>query len=118
MSPVPLMSSQWQLLIVTFNMNQTNIYIDGSLKKRLNISYLPKMVSRNKNYIGKSNWPRDGVSDSLLDDLRFYNKSLNQTEILDLYLYNQETRTYNLSSNAKQSNFHLKNISLSLYLGQ
>jgi len=38
--------------------------------------------------IGKSNWLTDGYSSLYLDDLRFFNKSLNQEEIIQLMKQN------------------------------
>ena len=83
-SPEALVVSQWQLLTGTFDGNQTRIYINGSLMISANVIYSSTSVNRTKNYIGKSNWAENGFSDSLLDDLRFYNKSLNPTEIIEL----------------------------------
>ena len=88
LSPKALVSSQWQLLTATFDGKQTHIYINGSLMNSANVTYSPTSLNRTKNYIGKSHWAADGFSDSLLDDLRFYNKSLNQTEIIDLMNFN------------------------------
>ena len=38
--------------------------------------------------MGKSNWNENGFSDSLFNDMRFYNKSVNQTEIIELMNFN------------------------------
>jgi hypothetical protein len=40
--------------------------------------------------VGKSNWVGDINSYTFLDDLRFYNKSLTQSQILELMLTNDE----------------------------
>ena len=50
-------------------------------------------LSRSNCYIGKSNWATDGYSNSYLDDLRFYNKSLTQEEINELMNYNQNEKS-------------------------
>ena len=89
-SPKALSSSQWQFLTGTFDGKQTHIYINGSLMMSANVNYSSTSLKRTKNYIGKSDFAHDGFSDSLLDDLRFYNKSLNQTEIIDLMNNNTE----------------------------
>ena len=77
---------QWQLLTVTFNskINSSIIYINGQSIASSNKNYNPPNINRTKCYIGKSNWASDGYSWSYLDDLRFYNKCLNQSEILIL----------------------------------
>ena len=87
-SPKSLVSSYWQLLTGTFDGKQTHIYINGSLMNSAYINYSSPSLNRTKNYIGKSNWAENGFSESLLDDLRFYNKSLNQTEIIELMNFN------------------------------
>ena len=103
LSPQALASSQWQLLTATFDGNQTHIYINGSLMNSANVNYSSTSLNRTKNYIGKSHWDHDGFSDSLLDDLRFYNKSLNQAEIIDLAkVYDQENRASIFSLNTSK----------------
>ena len=84
LSTKAIVSSQWQLLTATFDGKQTHIYINGLLMNSANVTYSSTSLNRTKNFIGKSNWAADGFSDSLLDDLRFYNKSLNLTEIIEL----------------------------------
>ena len=65
------------------------IYINGSMTVNKTFStIMPPTISRSSCYIGKSNWAGDGYSDSYLDDLRFYNKSLSQSEIIHLLNYN------------------------------
>ena len=81
---------QWSFLVATFNGINSRIYINGQLTVDLNVSYtLPTNVVRSNCYIGQSNWPGDLYSSSHLEDLRIYNKSLNQAEVLDLMSQNQ-----------------------------
>jgi hypothetical protein len=40
---------------------------------------------RETNYIGKSHWNHDENLYADLDELRFYNRSMNQTEIYQIY---------------------------------
>ena len=75
--------NQWEFLTVTFNGKNSRIYLNGTLTADLSQTYILPNIFRTNCYIGRSNWP-DGYSWSLLDDLRFYNKSLNQTEITDI----------------------------------
>ena len=78
---------QWQLLTVTFSSisNMTIIYINGQATVSLNKNFNPLTQNRTKCYIGKSFYGTVQVySSSYLDDLRFYNKSLSQCEILAL----------------------------------
>ena len=77
-------ADEWQFLTSTFNGTHARIYINGQLTAETIKSYSLPTLSRSNCYIGKSNWPEDGYSQSFLDDLRFYNKSLTQDEIIEL----------------------------------
>ena len=77
--------NEWQFFAITFNQTIIRIYLNGTLAIEASHNIiLPFSLTRKSCYIGKSNWPGDGHSYSFLDDLRFYNKSLNQAEIVDL----------------------------------
>jgi len=78
---------EWQFLAVAFNGTSAKIYINGQLSVDQNQPFTLQTLSRNSCFVGKSNWA-DGYSNSYLDDLRFYNKSLTQVEILELMKYN------------------------------
>jgi hypothetical protein len=91
-SSLCLTLNQWQLLTATFDGTTFSIYINGTLSvmgtKSSSYSQLPSL-NRNQNFIGKSNaGPPNGYSHSYLDDLRFYNKSLTQQEIVNLIVMN------------------------------
>jgi hypothetical protein len=80
-----LILNQWQHLAATFKGSTMNIYINGTLTASKNFSTLmPQSLSRSNCYVGRSNWVADGFSSSILDDLRFYNKSLSQNDIVEL----------------------------------
>jgi hypothetical protein len=85
--------NKWQLLTSTFDGLTLSIYINGTLFvsgiKANNDSQMPRL-NRTKNYLGKSNWVSDGYSYSYIDDLRFYNKSLTQSQISELMLLNDD----------------------------
>ena len=81
----------WQFLAVTFNGTNERLYLNGALTYESNQNYNLPTLSRTNCYIGKSNWP-NGFSSSYLDDLRFYNKSLNENEILELFNQNQSSK--------------------------
>ncbi len=103
-SAINITLNQWQFLAATFNGANARVYLNGALvgeSKTQNYTR-PFYIWRNSCYIGKSNWAPDGYSHSYLDDLRFYNKSLTQQEILELMNYN--TSKINLFS---QINFIL-----------
>jgi hypothetical protein len=88
-----LTQSKWQFLAATFNGTNARVYLNGELKANLSYMYSLPTLSRSHCYIGKSNWAGDGYSYSYLDDLKFFNKSLTQDEII--WLMNQnETCKY------------------------
>jgi len=76
----------WQLLTFTFDGQNAYVYINGSIVYQQSAVYTMPVLTRTNCYIGQSNWVDygDGYSSSLLDDLRFYSKSLSQTEIIQL----------------------------------
>jgi hypothetical protein len=91
-SPQRCTLNQWNLLAVTFDGHALNIYINATLTATLTLgSYLvlPRLT-RTKNYVGKSNWAGDGYSYSFIDELRFYNKSLTQSQLNELMLLYDE----------------------------
>jgi hypothetical protein len=77
-----LNENQWQFLTTTFDGSTMFIYINGVLTGSQSFKYQMPLIIRAVNYIGESwnSW-NDGESESFLDDLRFYRKSLNKTEI-------------------------------------
>ena len=89
-----LVLSRWQFLTATFDGSRMSIYINGVLTGSTSLVYSLSSFIRTNNYVGKSfNSPpsgtrTDGYSYSYLDDLRFYNKSLNQSEILKIMSLN------------------------------
>ncbi len=76
--------NQWQFLAITFNGTHLFIYLDGKLTSEAEFSYTMPILTRSKCYFGRSNWDIDGYSSSYLDDIRFYNKSLTQYEIIQV----------------------------------
>jgi hypothetical protein len=91
-SAISLHTNKWQFIAVTFNSNSSRIYFDGQLTIISNQSFtLYRILNRTNCFIGKSNWAGDGYSYSYLDDLRFYNKSLSQGEIVELMNYQNLT---------------------------
>ena len=83
---------EWQFLVATFDGKTSSIYINGTLVVELAMSFSLLNLTRTNCFIGKSNWEGDGFSQSYLDDLRFYNKNLTQTEIVSLMNQNQKSK--------------------------
>ncbi len=85
LSSKPLVEGQWQFLTATFNGSLMCIYIDGTLMgDELLKNQMPAII-RPYNYIGDAlNTYRYGESQSYLDELKFFNKSLSINEIKQL----------------------------------
>ena len=83
-----LTQNSWQHIAASFDGIKMKIYINGTLMSETDYpvkgSLMPTSLNRTYCYVGKSNWANNGFSSSFLDDLRFYNKSLSQSEINEL----------------------------------
>ena len=73
--------NKWQFLAVTLNGTQCSIYLDGVLTKTGN-AVSPSNVTRSFNYIGRSNWPSYAGTTAAIDDLKFFNRALTQSELM------------------------------------
>ena len=78
----------WYFLAASFNGTCAKMFVNGTISSSCTlISYtMPNNVIRAKNYIGKSNYAVDGYSSSLVDDLRIYNRCLDDIEIQNLMI--------------------------------
>jgi hypothetical protein len=88
MSPIALTNVQWQFLALTYDGANLKFYINNVLAIDAAYAYSPPTLVRANNYFGKSNWISDGFSSSYLDDVRFYNISLTQSQINDIMMLN------------------------------
>ena len=76
----------WHFLTASFDGINARMYLDGKLTQTFLSNVTQINVTRSKNYIGKSNFDWDGNSSSLVDDLRIYNRCLNDIEIQNLMM--------------------------------
>ena len=83
-SKISLDQNKWHFIVVTNNGSMISVYVNGTLSNTTKLSSQIPKVQRTNNFFGKSNWQGDGFSWSYLDDIRFYNISLNQSQIIDL----------------------------------
>ncbi len=83
-SPQNLTLGVWQFLAATFDGTTMAIYVNGQTVASINMPYSLTPLLRNSCYIGKDNWGANGFTNSYIDDLRFYNKSLTQTELIEV----------------------------------
>ncbi|MFP6886290.1 MAG: LamG-like jellyroll fold domain-containing protein, partial [Opitutales bacterium] len=51
--------------------------------------WTPNVLTRTKQYVGKSNSSQDGYFDGLIDDVRIYNRALSAAEVQALYQLGQ-----------------------------
>ena len=86
-----LNSDQWNMITITFNETNFRIYLNETLQNGSYQNFTMSSIQRSNCYIGKSNF-NDGVSWSNLDDLRIYNKSLTQEEIIELMNQNETSK--------------------------
>lgn len=72
---------EWAFISASATANQVFLYLNGSEVARGTISP-PRRVLRTSSYVGRSNWNFD--SDSFLDihDLKIFNRSLSQNEMI------------------------------------
>lgn len=81
-STVQLKLMKWQHLAMTLNGNIFNIYIDGKSVLASNANS-PRQITRTNAYIGRSNWG-DAYGDFEIDDLKIFNRSLTNSEIVKI----------------------------------
>jgi len=82
---VTLVIKNWYHIAVTYN-GTYSIYINGIFQNQI-LSQLPPLnVIRTQNYFGKSNWAGNPLANAILDEIKIYNRSLENDEIIDLML--------------------------------
>lgn len=82
-SAIPL--GQWTHLAYVLDvMNQISyVYINGVVTAATNGTWAPLNVLRTKCFLGRSNWfPGDQDINGYVDEIKFYNLALNQSQIL------------------------------------
>jgi hypothetical protein len=84
-----LLLERWQFLAVTFSGTELRMYLNDQIILKTTTSVTLPIVTRSNCFIGKSNW-NDSYSYSYLDDLRIYNKSLSQDELIEIMNQNEE----------------------------
>jgi hypothetical protein len=85
---------QWEFFTATFNDTNACIYLNGQLTANSYQRFNLTKITRANFYVGKSNWASDGFSWSYFDDLKFFNISLTQEQILDLMNQNQSSKRF------------------------
>jgi len=81
-----LTPSQWNFYAVSvdesghFKMYKNAALIDESMS-----GIVPRNLNRTEQFIGRSNFSQDGYFQGLIDDVRIYNKSINESDIDAVY---------------------------------
>ena len=76
-----ILENTWATYAVTLDGTTCTLYRDGSWGHITAYSYLPSLISRSNNYIGRSNWGSDAYFDNGIADVAIYNRALSGTEI-------------------------------------
>ena len=78
--------NKWIHLSFVFAYPNGFVYLNGVENSTLASSFYtayPKYTLRTNNLVGASNWPNDGNIDADMDELKIFNRDLNQEEILN-----------------------------------
>ena len=78
-----ILEDTWATYAVTLDGANCYIYRDGNFAISTSYNYLPSLVTRSNNYIGRSNWS-DAYFDNGIAAVAIYNRYLNSTEMAAL----------------------------------
>lgn len=82
-------TSAWQYFVVSVSANgETTIYKNGTPVASGTLNFMPPVVTRTTNYIGKSNWA-DAYYKGNISWVVMYNRALTSTEINQVFNYMQ-----------------------------
>ena len=84
-SPDPFTVNTWDHYAFVLNGTIGNFYLNGKLVAS-SVQYVPDCINRTSNFIGKSNFFGDFNADAVFDEIRLYNRALDQDEISNLML--------------------------------
>jgi hypothetical protein len=76
-----ILENTWATYAVTLDGSTCTLYRDGSWGHITAYAYLPSLISRSNNYIGRSNWGADAYFDNGIADVAIYNRALSGTEV-------------------------------------
>jgi hypothetical protein len=90
------------------------IYVNGVFIQNITNTIYPINITRNNNYLGKSNWSGNPYLNGAIDDFRMYNRILSANEISTIYSQNitsLKIASQNIASqNVASQNIVLQNI--------
>jgi hypothetical protein len=74
--------TKWYHVAFVLNGINGSVYVNGYLARSA-VLHTPVVLTRNLNYIGKSNWATGKNAYAIFDDLKIYQGALSETQILD-----------------------------------
>ncbi|MCY4045266.1 MAG: VCBS domain-containing protein [Cellvibrionales bacterium] len=78
-------AGQWTQVTATIDeTGLVKIYKDGELAGQKQ-AVVPKLMVRENNYLGKSNWSNNGYLDGAIDDFAYFDRALTQEEVTAIY---------------------------------
>jgi len=81
-SSTPLNLEQWTHVAAVLNGGKAKLYFNG-IQVATGSQYLPRNVTRSNNFIGKGNFPGDECADATYDEIKVFDKALDEYEIKD-----------------------------------
>ena len=78
----PLKLNHWTHISAVLNGGEAKLWFNA-IQVAVGSQYSPRNVSRNINFIGKGNFPGDESADAVFDEIKVFNKSLDEYEIKD-----------------------------------
>jgi hypothetical protein len=82
----PFEIDKWMHVAITKSSTELKGYLNGKLVQIFASNVLPINVIRNSNFIGKSNWAGNSLAYAEMDDLKIFNISLTDDDIMNNYL--------------------------------
>ena len=72
--------NEWYFIAIVLKGTTLSFYYNGTLVGNPSAN-VPRNIMRSSNYVGKSNWNSNPNANAKYDDLKFFNRALNQTEV-------------------------------------
>ena len=81
-SGTPLKINHWTHVSAVLKGGTAKLYFNG-IQVAAGSQHSPRNVSRNINFIGKGNFPGDESADAIYDEIKIFNRPLDEYEIKD-----------------------------------
>ncbi len=98
-STTPVEDGEWHYIVAVYDGIRARMYVDGIFEAESGIDYtLGTKANDFKLKIGWDIYSSSRHFNGQIDDLRIYNRALNDSEIQELYKLGQQSQTVNLNS--------------------